>query len=619
MQTDEWFAHWRRLLELERLAGRAQFEATRSEADPAARIAAGFALGGLVVQDTGAGALGRAAWLLAPKEGELGTAVSAGDPVRVYRRRTPGDAVRALATRRTRRALTLLFDEPPDESFESAELVVEREFDDTSHQRLVTGLSRLESARGSGAIWREILVGSRKPTLDQPTLVDDPRLNERQRLAASRALSAAPVALVHGPPGTGKTEVLAAIAQAELARGGTVLACAASNAAVDNLVQRLAARGLDPIRLGHPARVHPDVVGHTLDARVEAHEKAIIAAGLVRDGRDLLRRADRAAKQGRASDRYTEARESRAEAKRLFAEARHLARAAEEDVLGRARVVCATLTGLDRLGDRTFSLALIDEATQATLPASVLALLRCERAVLAGDQHQLPPTVLSPQAARDGLASTLYDRLLAASSGALSTMLDIQHRMHREIMAFPSSALYSDALVAHPAVADARLGDWPVLTLLDTAGKGWAEERPEGSESLRNPGEAARIVREVQALIASGVPSEEIGVITPYAAQVQLLRTLLPEDGLEIDTVDAFQGREKVAVLVSLVRSNDDGHLGFVADVRRLNVALTRARRRLFVIGDSATLSAHEFHAALWLHAQNTGDYLSAWEEPDDA
>jgi ATP-dependent RNA/DNA helicase IGHMBP2 len=608
---------FQRLLSMELEAGRAQFDAARSGLSGAAREAAGLAVGGLVVQDTGAGALGRAAWVLVPKAGELRHGVSSGDPVRVYRRRAPEVSVRALVSRRTRKALTLVFDEAPDPSLEDGELVVEREFDETSHQRLVSGLTQLQLGKGRVATWRELLFAGRAPEFDKVRPYEDARLNEVQRRAVAQALSAVDCALVHGPPGTGKTEVLAAIAAAEVARGGTVLACAASNAAVDNLVLRLAGRGLDPVRMGHPARVHADVVDRTLEARATSHEKAVIADGLVKEARDLLRRADRASKQGRASDRYAEAREARGEAKRLFAEARQLARAAETEVLDRARVVSATLTGLDRLGERRFTLCVIDEATQATLPATVLALLRADRAVFAGDQHQLPPTVISPEAGQGGLSTTAYERLLAQHGEKVSTMLEVQHRMSVEIMAYPNASLYGGRLAAHESVARHRLGAFAPVSFVDSAGKGWSDEQPPESESRRNPGEAERVVREVRALMASGVAVRDIAVIAPYAAQVQLLRSMLPEDELEIDTVDAFQGREKEAVVVSLVRSNEACELGFTADVRRINVAITRARRRLFVVGDSATLSSHPYHEGLVRHAQETGAYVSAWEEPE--
>jgi ATP-dependent RNA/DNA helicase IGHMBP2 len=609
------FAHWRRLLQLEHSEGRARFDEARAGLTPAQRAAAGVAWTGLVVQDTGAGALGRSAWLLAPRQGELAGGLSPGDPVRLYARSDPETFERGLVTRRTRRAVTVVFEEPPEGALEDADLVLEREFDETTHRRLLGGLAGLEAGKGRTARWRELLFAGVAPAMGPERPFPDDGLNHAQREAVGRALAAEDVALVHGPPGTGKTQVLAAIAHACVAAGGTVLACAASNAGVDNLVQRLAARGLDPLRLGHPARVHPEVVDCTLEARAQSHEKALIADGLVREARELMRRADRAVRQGRASDRYAEAREARAEGKRLFAEARRLARAAEEEVLSKARVVCATLTGLERLGDRRFPVVLVDEATQATLPATVLALLRADRAVLAGDHHQLPPTVLSREASRDGLDRTLFEAWQEAHGARIGRMLEVQHRMHEAIMAFPSRSLYEGRLVAHPSVAQHTVGALAPVQLVDAAGKGWAEERPDGSASLRNPGEAERVVREVQALRAAGLRPDEIGVISPYAAQVALLRSLLPDDGLEVDTVDAFQGREKEAVVVSLVRSNDAGELGFCADVRRLNVALTRARRRLFLVGDSATLGAHPFHDALWQHAQATGAYTSAWEE----
>ncbi len=615
MDAATFFQQWRRLLDLERAAGRAQFEAARAQLDPAGRIARGLAVGGLVVQDTSAGALGRTAWDLTPKAGELAPVLAVGDPVRVYRRREPGRSARGLISRRTRRAVTVQFDEPPD--LDEADLVVEREYDETSERRLAGGLSALEGARGRSGEWRALLLGERAARWRRPEAFEDASLNEAQRQAVAQALAAEDVALVHGPPGTGKTEVLAAIAQGELARGGTVLACAASNAAVDNLVARLVARGLDPTRLGNPARVHPDLVAHTLEAKSRAHEKAGIAVDLQREARELFRRADRASRQGRASDRFAEARQARIEGRRLFAEARRLATEAESEVLSRARVVCATLTGLERISSSRFSLAVIDEATQATLPATVLALLLADRAVLAGDPRQLPPTVLSVEAAREGLSRTLYERLLDAHGGAPSTMLEVQHRMHQAIMRFPSETLYGGRLVAHPSVAAHAFEGVAPLLFLDSAGKGWTEEVPEGSESRRNPGEAERVVCEVRALVGRGVPAREIGVIAPYAAQVQLLRSLLPDDELEIDTVDAFQGREKEAILVSLTRSNEAGDLGFCADVRRMNVALTRARKRLFLVGDSATVGGHPFYEAYVRHVQETGAYRSAWEETE--
>ena len=284
-------------------------------------------------------------------------------------------------------------------------------------------------------------------------------------------------------------------------------------------------------------------------------------------------------------------------------------------------IALGTLTSLDGPalqgpGVRRFGLAVIDEATQALEPAAYLALLRAERAVLAGDHLQLPPTVLSAAAQAGGLGVSLFERLADTGDGAARVTLAEQHRMNERIMAYPSQTLYGGRLRAHPAVAHWAIDDAPFV-LVDTAGRGFEEEVPEGSDSRQNPGEAGLAAAQVNALLGLGVPPAEIAVISPYDAQVQRLRELLAElleAGLEIDTVDGFQGREKDAVVVNLVRSNPDGEVGFLADVRRMNVAMTRARKKLVVIGDGATVSRHEFYSGLVSYAEREGAWRSAWD-----
>ena len=281
-------------------------------------------------------------------------------------------------------------------------------------------------------------------------------------------------------------------------------------------------------------------------------------------------------------------------------------------MLDKAQVVLATLTGIESraLEGRRFSLAVVDEATQAVEPAAYLALLRAERAVLAGDHLQLPPTVLSPDAQE--LAISLFERLALAHPAAMVTLLT-QHRMNEQIMRYPSDALYGGRLRAHPAVAHHAIDAAP-LELIDTAGRGFEEETPEDSDSKMNTGEAELVAAEVRKLLAV-LSARDVAVISPYDGQVQKLRQLLHGlDELEIDTVDGFQGREKEAVVVSLVRSNPDGDLGFVADIRRINVALTRARKKLIVVGDSATIARHPFHEGFVRYAEAIGAWRSAWD-----
>jgi predicted DNA helicase len=363
--------------------------------------------------------------------------------------------------------------------------------------------------------------------------------------------------------------------------------------------------------------VLPALLAHTLAARAEGHEAARIAKGLVEEAL-ALRRSAAKRRQKRGPGRFSEARADARDARALLAEARVLEARAEAEVLDRAEVVLATLTSLDAppLAGRRFPLAVVDEATQAVEPALYLALLRADRAVLAGDHLQLPPTVLSAVAQEGGLGISLFERLVALCGASAKVTLAEQHRMNERIMAFPSEALYGGALRAHPSVRDRAIDDAP-FELVDTAGRGFEEETPEGSDSKQNPGEAELVAAEVARLLALGVPAESVAVISPYDGQVQRLRQLLAaelERGVEVDTVDGFQGREKEAVVVSLVRSNDAGEVGFLSDVRRMNVAITRARSKLVVIGDGATVACHPFYARFLRHAERAGAWRSAWE-----
>jgi Cdc6-like AAA superfamily ATPase len=606
------------LLGAEREEERARFEAARGRLTLAEREARGAALADVEATDETALA-GRALVTFTRGGKPLGGArLGAGSLVSVGLRREPRpDEPRGVVARRTRTSIAVAFDEPPPDWARDGRVVLELEPSPVTWDRLAAGLGRLRETR-EGRRWHAVLSGvaprhTRAPR--GPAL--ETRLNAEQAAALDLADRAEDLALVHGPPGTGKTTVLVEVIRRAAARGEQVLAAAPSNLAVDNLVERLAASGLDCVRVGHPARVLPAVLEHTLEARVQGHEAARIAKGLVEEA-IALRRSARKRRQRRGPGRFSEARAGERDARALLAEARALEARAEAEVLSRAQVVLSTLTSLEApaLAGRRFPLAVVDEATQAVEPAVLLALLRAERAVLAGDHLQLPPTVLSAAAQAGGLGVSLFERLVALHGDAIKVTLAEQHRMNRRIMAFPSEALYGGALRAHPAVAERALDGAP-LEVVDTSGRGFEEETPEGSDSKQNPGEAELVAAEVEALLARGLAPADVAVIAPYDAQVQRLRQLLAawlDAGLEVDTVDGFQGREKEAVVVSLVRANADGEVGFLADVRRMNVALTRARSKLVVVGDGATVSRHPFYAAFLAHAERTGAWRSAWE-----
>lgn len=452
-------------------------------------------------------------------------------------------------------------------------------------------------------------------------------LNTPQRDAIAFALSAKDVAVVHGPPGTGKTTTVAELIRQAVARGDRVLACAASNHAVDNLLEKLLRLDLRPVRLGHPARVDPDLRDRAIDLLAEKHPDARQARKVAKEAFARFRQAD---KWTRAKPEPGEKAALRREARELLAEARKLEALAIERILDEARVVCATLTGLDSelLGRRRYDLAVIDEAGQATEPACWLPLLRADKLVLAGDHCQLPPTVVSPEAAGKGLAVSLMERVVGVFGETVARRLTVQYRMHAAVMGFPSAEFYDGELAADESVIGHRLCDLPgvraepltesPVRFIDTAGASYDEEREEDTESRFNRQEATLAVKKVRGLLDAGVKPYQVAVITPYRAQVRLLCNLLSDvPAVEVDSVDGFQGREKEAVVISLVRSNAEGEIGFLADTRRTNVALTRARRAVLIIGDSATLSNDPFYARLLTYCEGIGAYSSVWEEPE--
>jgi predicted DNA helicase len=414
-----------------------------------------------------------------------------------------------------------------------------------------------------------------------------------------------------------------------VARGERVLATAASNAAVDNLSERLVNLGVDAVRIGHPARVSAAMESRTLDALLERTDAWRLARQWMAEAAEIRKRALVRFERGSIGGR--DKRDAFADANRLSRDARKQLQGAQALIVDRARVLCATAAGADAalLPDEPFDLVVIDEATQATDPVALVALSRGRRAVLAGDPHQLPPTVIDLEAAREGLQTTFFERL-AGTGQDLVRMLVVQHRMNEAIMAFPSASKYEGRLVAAPEVAGHTLADLGVeddplrpgpLVLVDTAGKGWEERREGEDPSTSNPLQAERTAREVRRLLSRGLAPGLAAVITPYDAQVRLLRELLEPEvraGLEVGTVDGFQGREKEAIVVDLVRSNDEGRIGFLGDTRRMNVALTRARRFLLVIGDSATIGGDRYYSELVEAFEVYGAVVSAWTDEAD-
>lgn len=624
------FERLARLLELEREEERARLEVERKTLTLQEREARGLTLLDVepVEEDVGLG--GRVLITLErPDRRPLPVRLWPGDLVEVRPRKAevtePG---RAVVSRCTVTRVQLAFDRSPPAFLSEGRLMLDIVPNDVSFDR-ARGALRLMAAKDKGAErrTREVILGNEPPKFDRPQPFEASRpLNPEQVDAVSQCLAAQDFFLVHGPPGTGKSHVLAEVAVQAAKSGARILCTAASNAAVDHLLDLCLDSGLTAIRIGHPARVTPRLQEHTLDLLVEEQADRKISRDLFDEAYELLGYARKQRTQGRSRERFQNARESKAEAQKLLDDARRLERKAVDAVLSKAQVICATCTSIEGgpIAGMKFDLALLDEATQATEPVSLIPFLRAEKVILAGDPFQLPPTVLSEKAAKEGLGVSLFERLLKDHGDAVKRMLKEQYRMNAEIMAFPSEKTYGGELRAHPSVASRTLQplltsevDAPPILFLDTAGKGFDEQKEEHSQSLFNEGEAKLVEARVKELLAAGMNPRELAVITPYSAQARFLRERVSDSDLEIDTVDAFQGREKDAVLVSFVRSNPDGALGFLTDLRRLNVLLTRPRRHLFLVGDSATLSAHPSFASLLEHLQSTGGYRSAWEWPE--
>lgn len=625
-------ALWRR----ERQATRERFVEERRNLTLRERVERGLALTDLEVADADVVAGGRVRlWLGARKPVDWDDVrIGNGEPVCLWwQAPDEPDAVRAVVARRARDKLAVVLEGDVPERVWDGGFRLDREAPEHSFERGDRALGRLQSARQGSheARLRKLLFeGGAKVGATPELSFFDAELNPPQRAAVQLTLAAEELALIHGPPGTGKTRTLVEVIRQCVSRGERVLVSAASNVAVDNLAERLGAEGVPVVRLGHPARVAPEVERRSLDALVEASDAYKLAKRWTAEADQIRRTADKRHARGALS--YRERRGMREEANRLLRDAKKLLASAQDLVLTQVKVVCATCAGADTqlLSRFGFDRVVIDEATQAPDPLALIALLKAPKAVLAGDPRQLPPTVIDVQAAREGLATTWFERL-AARQPELVAMLRVQHRMNESLMRFPSESMYEGKLEAAPEVVHHDLSDLGVrpdplrpgpLVFLDTAGRGWDEERAADDPSTRNPGQAERVAAELRRLLRRGLAPSQAAVITPYDAQARLLRALLAEErarGLEIGTVDGFQGREKEAIVVDLVRSNPDRELGFLADIRRMNVALTRAKRFLLVVGDSATLAGHPYYDAFLRRAEQDGSWRSAWaDDPDE-
>ena len=532
--------------------------------------------------------------------------------------------------------ITLNGEDLPD-WIDGGSLGIDVMFDEVSYREMDYALKKvIEAEENRVAELRELMLGdagySVRDAGGQIPGIQHPLssvLNDSQQKALQKIIDTHDVAFIHGPPGTGKTTTLVEAIFHTVKNEGQVLVCAPSNAAIDLLVEKLSDRKLSVLRLGHPARVTEQSLSKTLDARIAEHSHF----GELRALRKKLEQVK--AQAGKYKRNYGHAERTerallREEAKQLKSDADMLEFYITNDLLQSSDVIACTLVGSahQTLRGRKFKTLFIDEAGQSLEPASWIPILKAHRVIFAGDHHQLPPTIKSIDAARQGLEKTLFEKGIARHPEK-SSMLQVQYRMHEAIMKFSSDYFYEKGLIAHESVKKELLRpSQPPIEFIDTAGCGYNEEQDPETLSRLNKEEGNLVMQLVEKLIEEIGPEawldEKItmAIITPYRAQVDYLHTLAEASPvleplhklISINTVDAFQGQERDVIVISFVRSNEKAEVGFLNDIRRTNVAMTRAKKKLIMVGDSATLGAHHFYTKLLEYMQEGGFYRSAFE-----
>ena len=500
-------------------------------------------------------------------------------------------------------------------------LGVQLSFDETSYRLMIEALDRAIKGRGRLGELRDLFYSHRpvETFVFQP--MHFPYLNATQEDAVNRVLRAKDVAIVHGPPGTGKTTTLVEAIRETLMRESQVLVCAQSNMAVDWISEKLVDRGINVLRIGNPTRVNDKMLSFTYERRFEAHPDYPHLWAIRKAIREL--RGKRREKRGESFHQKLESLKSRAT---------ELEIRINNELFSEARVIACTLVGAaNRLLDgQKFGTLFIDEAAQALEAACWIPMRRVSRVILAGDHCQLPPTVKSIAALKAGLGKTLMERLVETHPEAV-TLLKIQYRMNDDIMRFSSNYFYDGQVESAPNVKYRGILDLDVA--MEWVNPSENSENSENSEYSEKSfkesfiGESfGRINKEEAELTLNTLQQYferigkqrllderiDVGIISPYRAQVQYLRRLLMKREffkpfrrqISVNTVDGFQGQERDIIVLSMVRSNDEGQIGFLRDLRRMNVAITRARMKVIILGDVPTLTRHPFYRQLWKYVQ---------------
>ena len=499
-------------------------------------------------------------------------------------------------------------------------------FDDRTYLEMERALKAVKDAKNGRIVdLRNILVGKKSPlfeTIVNPVTIEG--LNDSQNQAINDILAAQDVAIVHGPPGTGKTTTITHAIKQLSKKEATILVAAPSNSAADLLTERLSALELNVVRVGNPSRVDENLIRHTLEAQLAAHPDYKNIKKIKKEANEARRQAIKLTKKSGWQNRQ-EMRNMFKESNELSDWANQLEEVTIDNILASANVITCTLVGITNkvVSKLKFQTVFIDEAAQALEPATWIPILRAKRVIFAGDPLQLPPTVKCDKAMRKGFNVTMMERGIEFLP---STLLRTQYRMHETIMGFSNQQFYENKLIADLSVRHKNLpqhngNDLP-LEFIDTAGCGFLEIENAEYKSRYNPDEY-KILREHLYQLIENLPEgnqPSIGIISPYREQVIHIQQEVEIDSdlencdLTINTIDGFQGQERDVIYISLVRSNDKGSVGFLADYRRMNVAMTRAKMKLVIVGDSATIGNHNFYKNFLDYCDSVGAYRTAWE-----
>ncbi len=590
------------------------------------------------------------------REKPIETEISTGDVVLVSKGNPLKSDLLATVVKITEKTITVAFDNRPPNWVYKKGVRIDLYVNDVTFKRMEENLEEVRHAVGRQRELRNVILGLKNPpkATAVPFEAVDKRLNETQRLAVSMALGSRDFYLIHGPPGTGKTSTITELIVQLVKRGKKVLATADSNIAADNILLNLSKYSdLKLVRIGHPARVLEELERYSIFALYEEHEKS----KKVKEGwekvKELIEKRDKFTKptpqfrRGMSDEEIVyfgrKGKSFRGVPKKVMKSMAQWILANYEidvrikalkemeahilrEIIENADVVISTnsMARSELLLDFHFDVAVIDEGSQQVEPSTLIPIMKADQFYIAGDHKQLPPTVASEDAKE--LEKTLFEKLIEQHQH-LSTMLEVQYRMNEKIMESPNREFYDGKLKAADQVKNHTLADFKLskpakfeaildpslpIGFIDTSEINAYEFQPEGSTSYENFEEAKVAVEIALELHKMGLDRHDIGIITPYAAQVKLIKQLLLEKEfkVEVNSVDGFQGREKEVIIVSFVRSNDFGEIGFLKDLRRLNVAITRPRRKLIAIGNRKTLSSHDTYKRFIEYIENNGKVI---------